>query len=73
MALWYRRTRQEGTSKEPLKNRQIHTLCTAYAERGGMKGRSIHSLRHAIVMHLREAGQGIEYGAGHLGQSNIGH
>ena len=48
----------------PLKKRQIQTLFTAYAKRAGIKGRSIHSLRHAIAVHLLEAGQGIEYVGG---------
>ncbi len=36
-----------------------------------IKGRSIHSLRHSIAVHLLEAGQGIEYVADHLGHKNI--
>ncbi len=54
-----------------LKKRQIQTLSTEYAKKAGIKGRSIHSLRHAIVVHLLEAGQGIEYVVDHLGHKNI--
>jgi len=36
-----------------------------------MTGRSVHSLRRSIVVHLLEAGQGIEYVADHLGHKNI--
>lgn len=54
-----------------LKKRQIQTLFTEYAKRAGIKGRSIHSLRHSIAVHLLEAGQGIEYVADHLGHKNI--
>ena len=55
----------------PLKKRQIQTLFTEYAKEVGIKGRSIHSLRHSIAVHLLEAGQGIEYVADHLGHKNI--
>ena len=43
----------------PLKKRQIQTLFATYAKKAGIKGRSIHSLRHSIAVHLLEAGQGI--------------
>ncbi len=55
----------------PLKKRQIQTLFTEYAKKARIKGRSIHSLRHSIAVHLLEAGQGIEYVADHLGHKNI--
>jgi len=54
-----------------LKKRQIQQLFTDYAKKAGIKGRSIHSLRHSIAVHLLEAGQGIEYVADHLGHKNI--
>src|SRR2546428_9829346 len=54
-----------------LKKRQIQTLFTNYAKKAGIKGRSIHSLRHSIAVHLLEAGQGIEYVGDHLGHKNI--
>jgi integrase/recombinase XerD len=54
-----------------LKKRQIQTLFATYAKKAGIKGRSIHSLRHSIAVHLLEAGQGIEYVADHLGHKNI--
>jgi site-specific recombinase XerC len=31
----------------------------------------MHSVRHSIAVHLREADQGIEYVADHLGHKNI--
>lgn len=55
----------------PLKKRQIQTLFTEYAKKAGIKGRSVHGLRHSIAVHLLEAGQGIEYVADHLGHKNI--
>ena len=55
----------------PLKKRQIQQLFTDYATKARIKGRSIHSLRHSIAVHLLEAGQGIEYVADHLGHKNI--
>jgi integrase/recombinase XerD len=60
-------TGRQGT----LKKRQIQTLFTDYAAKARIKGRSIHSLRHSIAVHLLEAGQGIEYVADHLGHKNI--
>ncbi len=54
-----------------LKKRQIQTLFTTYTKQASIKGRSIHSLRHSIAVHLLEAGQGIEYVADHLGHKNI--
>ena len=42
-----------------------------YAKKAGIKGRSVHGLRHSIAVHLLEAGQGIEYVADHLGHKNI--
>ncbi len=54
-----------------LKKRQIQTLFTNYTKQASIKGRSIHSLRHSIAVHLLEAGQGIEYVADHLGHKNI--
>src|SRR5437899_6304782 len=35
-----------------LKKRQIQQLFTAYTKKAGIKGRSIHSLRHSIAVHL---------------------
>jgi integrase/recombinase XerD len=55
----------------PLKKRQIQQLFTDYATKARIKGRSIHSLRHSIAVHLLEVGQGIEYVADHLGHKNI--
>ncbi len=55
----------------PLKKRQIQTLFTGYAKKAGIKGHSVHGLRHSIAVHLLEAGQGIEYVADHLGHKNI--
>jgi integrase/recombinase XerD len=54
-----------------LKKWQIQQLFTTYAKKAGIRGRSIHSLRHSIAVHLLEAGQGIEYVADHLGHKNI--
>src|SRR5713226_9012392 len=73
----YLRVRQDAghylfTGRQgPLKKRQIQTLFTEYAKKARIKGRSIHSLRHSIAVHLLEAGQGIEYVADHLGHKNI--
>ncbi len=73
----YLRVRQDAghwlfTGRQgPIKKRQIQTLFTGYAKEAGIKGRSIHSLRHSIAVHLLEAGQGIEYVADHLGHKNI--
>jgi integrase len=55
----------------PLKKRQIQNLFLRYAGVAGIEGRSIHSLRHSIAVHLLEAGRGIEYVADHLGHRNI--
>jgi integrase/recombinase XerD len=55
----------------PLKKRQIQNLFNRYARAAGVKGRSIHSLRHSIAVHLLDAGRGIEYVADHLGHRNI--
>ena len=55
----------------PLKKRQIQNLFLRYADVAGIEGRSIHSLRHSIAVHLLEAGRGIEYVADHLGHRNI--
>lgn len=55
----------------PLKKRQVQNLFTDYAAAAGIKGRSVHSLRHSIAVHLLEAGSGIEYVADHLGHKNI--
>lgn len=55
----------------PLKKRQIQNLFNEYAEMAEIKGKSIHSLRHSIAVHLLEAGRGIEYVADHLGHRNI--
>jgi len=38
----------------PLKKRQIQTLFTNYAKKAGIKGRSVHGLRHSIAVHLLE-------------------
>jgi len=73
----YLRVRQDAghwlfTGRQgPLKKRQIQTLFTEYAKQAGIKGRSVHGLRHSIAVHLLEAGQGIEYVADHLGHKNI--
>ena len=55
----------------PLKKRMVQKLFYDYAERAGITGRSIHSLRDSIAVHLLEAGRGIEYVADHLGHKNI--
>jgi integrase/recombinase XerD len=55
----------------PLKKRQIQNLFHDYAKAAGISGRSVHSLRHSIAVHLLDAGQGIEYVADHLGHRNI--
>jgi integrase len=55
----------------PLKKRMVQQLFKDYAEKAGIAGRSIHSLRHSIAVHLLEAGWGIEYVADHLGHRNI--
>jgi integrase len=55
----------------PLKKRQIQTLFKQYATTAGISGRSVHSLRHSIAVHLLDAGRGIEYVADHLGHRNI--
>jgi integrase/recombinase XerD len=55
----------------PLRKRQIQNLFTGYAEAAGVCGRSVHSLRHSIAVHLLDAGRGIEYVADHLGHRNI--
>jgi integrase/recombinase XerD len=73
----YLRVRQDAghylfTGRQgPLKKRQIQHLFTHYAKKAGIKGRSVHGLRHSIAVHLLEAGQGIEYVADHLGHKNI--
>lgn len=55
----------------PLKKRQVQNLFEKYAEAAGIKGRSVHGLRHSIAVHLLDAGRGIEYVADHLGHKNI--
>ena len=55
----------------PLKKRQIQNLFNSYAKAAGIKGRSVHALRHSIAVHLLDAGRGIEYVADHLGHRNI--
>ncbi len=55
----------------PLKKRQIQNLFNQYAKAAGISGRSVHSLRHSIAVHLLDAGRGIEYIADHLGHKNI--
>lgn len=55
----------------PLKKRQVQNLFAKYAEAAGIKGRSVHALRHSIAVHLLDAGRGIEYVADHLGHKNI--
>jgi integrase len=55
----------------PVKKRQIQNLFTRYAKAAGISGRSVHSLRHSIAVHLLDAGRGIEYVADHLGHKNI--
>ena len=54
-----------------LKKRHIQNLFTRYAKISGITGRSIHTLRHSIAVHLLEAGRGIEFVADHLGHRNI--
>lgn len=55
----------------PLKKRQIQNLFKHYAKVAGISGRSVHSLRHSIAVHLLDAGRGIECVADHLGHRNI--
>jgi integrase/recombinase XerD len=55
----------------PLKKRMVQTLFGKYTKDAGITGRSIHSLRHSIAVHLLEAGRGIEYVADYLGHKNI--
>ena len=55
----------------PLKKRQIQNLFHKYAKLAGITGRSVHSLRHSIAVHLLYAGRGIEYVADHLGHRQI--
>jgi integrase/recombinase XerD len=57
--------------KGPLQKRQVQQLFTDYATAAGIKERSVHALRHAMAVHLLEAGRGIEYVADHLGHKNI--
>jgi integrase len=57
--------------KGALQKRQVQHLFNQYTKQAGIKGRSIHSLRHSIAVHLLEAGRGIEYVADHLGHRNI--
>ena len=54
-----------------MKKRQIQNLFNQYAKAAGISGRSVHSLRHSIAVHLLDAGRGIEYVADHLGHRNI--
>ncbi|HSX82765.1 MAG TPA: tyrosine-type recombinase/integrase [Candidatus Saccharimonadia bacterium] len=54
-----------------LQKRQIQNLFNNYAYAAGLTTRNIHTLRHSIAVHLREAGRGIAYGADHLGHRNI--
>jgi integrase len=42
----------------PLKKRQVQNLFEKYAEAAGIKGRSVHGLRHSIAVHLLDAGLG---------------
>ena len=73
----YMRVRKDAgtylfTGREgPLKKRMVQKLFEDYAEKAGITGKSIHSLRHSIAVHLLEAGRGIEYVADHLGHKNI--
>jgi integrase/recombinase XerD len=55
----------------PLKKRQVQNLFMSYAKAAGIKGRSVHALRHSIAVHLLDAGRGIEHVADHLGHRNI--
>ena len=57
--------------KGPLQKRQVQQLFTEYADGAGIKARSVHALRHSMVVYLLEAGRGIEYVADHLGHKNI--
>jgi site-specific recombinase XerD len=54
-----------------LQKRQVQQLFTEYSDGAGIKARSVHALRHSMVVHLLEAGRGIEYVADHLGHKNI--
>ncbi len=57
--------------KGPLQKRQVQKLFTDYTKAAGIRERSVHALRHAMAVHLLEAGRGIEYVADHLGHKNI--
>jgi integrase/recombinase XerD len=57
--------------KGPLQKRQVQQLFTDYTKAAGIQARSVHALRHAMAVHLLEAGRGIEYVADHLGHKNI--
>src|ERR687891_2279362 len=46
--------------KGPLQKRQVQKLFKDYANAAGIKERSVHGLRHAMAVHLLEAGRGIE-------------
>ncbi len=50
----------------PLQKRQVQQLFNEYAEVAGSQARSVHALRHAIAVHLLEAGRNIEYVAAPL-------
>src|SRR6266481_1405741 len=43
----------------PLKKRQIQNLFNRYTHAAGIRGHSVHSLRHSIAVHLLDAGCGI--------------
>jgi integrase/recombinase XerD len=55
----------------PLQKRQVQQLFTDYTKAAGIQERSVHALRHAMAVHLLEAGRGIEYVADYLGHKNI--
>jgi integrase/recombinase XerD len=57
--------------KGPLQKRQVQKLFADYTKAADIKRCSVHALRHAMAVHLLEAGRGIEYVADHLGHKNI--
>jgi integrase/recombinase XerD len=57
--------------KGPLQKCQVQQLFTEYTQAAGLQARSVHALRHAMAVHLLEAGRGIAYVADHLGHKNI--
>jgi site-specific recombinase XerD len=49
----------------------VQRLFERYAEQAGIRGQSIHCLRHSTAVHLLEAGRGIEDVADHLGHRQL--